>query len=123
MRERAKRGLAGAIAAVVLLAPLTAAAADPGGLPGDVAAGRALAFDRSMGNCLACHAIAAGDLPGNLGPPLGNVKAMVPDRKQLYAIIDDEPARNPETVMPPFGRNAILTPHQIDQIIDFLETQ
>ncbi len=70
MRERAKRGLAGAIAAVVLLAPLTAAAADPGGLPGDVAAGRALAFDRSMGNCLACHAIAGGDLPGNLGPPL-----------------------------------------------------
>lgn len=115
------RLIAGMIAGLILASPLAARAAAPAADP--VAAGRALAFDRAKGNCLACHEIAGGDLPGTIGPPLHDVKALVPDRKQLYAIIYDESARNPQTVMPAFGRNAILTAPQIKQIIDFLETQ
>ena len=71
--------------------------------------GETLAFDRSKGNCLTCHVIKGGDAPGNVGPPLSDMKARFPDRKELAAIIFDETKRNPQTVMPPFGRNLILT--------------
>ena len=71
--------------------------------------GETLAFDRSKGNCLTCHEIKGGDSPGNVGPPLADMKSRYPDRKELAAIIFDETKRNPQTVMPPFGRNLILT--------------
>jgi sulfur-oxidizing protein SoxX len=38
----------------------------------------------------------------------------------LTAIIEDETKRNPQTVMPPFGRNLILTEKEISAIVDFL---
>jgi L-cysteine S-thiosulfotransferase len=85
--------------------------------------GQALAFDRSKGNCLTCHDIKGGDSPGNVGPQLSDVKKRYPDRKELAAIIFDETKRNPLTVMPPFGRNLILTPQEIDSVIDFLYTR
>ena len=88
-----------------------------------VAAGEKLAFDRSKGNCLTCHDIKGGDAPGNVGPPLSGMKARFPDRKQLAAIIYDETKRNPQTVMPPFGRNLILTDQEINDVIDFLYTR
>src|SRR6185437_335594 len=86
-------------------------------------AGEALAFDRSKGNCLTCHEIRGGDAPGNVGPPLADVKNRYPDRKALAAIIFDETKRNPLTVMPPFGRNLILTKQEIESVIDFLYTR
>ena len=85
--------------------------------------GQALAFDRSKGNCLTCHAIKGGDAPGNVGPELANMKERFPDRKELHAIIFDETKRNPQTVMPPFGRNLILTDQEIEGVIDFLYTR
>ena len=39
------------------------------------------------------------------------------------AIISDETKRNPQTVMPPFGRNLILTDQEIEAIVDFLYTR
>ncbi|MGH7067752.1 MAG: sulfur oxidation c-type cytochrome SoxX [Acetobacteraceae bacterium] len=94
-----------------------------GASPASVAAGKKIVFSTALGNCLACHAIPGGSQPGDIGPPLKDVKALVPDRKTLYAILDDEQARNPQTMMPPFGRNAILTPEQINDVIDFLYTR
>jgi L-cysteine S-thiosulfotransferase len=88
-----------------------------------VAAGQKLAFDRSKGNCLTCHAIKGGNSPGNVGPPLMDMKSRYPDRKQLFAIIYDETKRNQTTVMPPFGRNLILTGQEINTLIDFLYTR
>lgn len=88
-----------------------------------VAVGEKLAFDRSKGNCLTCHDIKGGDAPGNIGPQLSNMKARFPDRKQLAAIIYDETKRNPQTVMPPFGRNLILTDQDINNVVDFLYTR
>jgi sulfur-oxidizing protein SoxX len=85
--------------------------------------GQTLAFDRSKGNCLTCHAIAGGDAPGNVGPPLSDMKARYPDRKELAAIIFDETKRNPQSVMPPFGRNLILTDAEIESVVDFLYTK
>ena len=84
--------------------------------------GQKLAFDRSKGNCLTCHEIKGGDLPGSIGPALKDIKSKYPDRKDLVAILTDETKRNPLTVMPPFGRNRILTEHEINAIVDFLQT-
>ena len=85
--------------------------------------GETLAFDRAKGNCLTCHDIKGGDAPGNVGPALSDIKARFPDRKELAAVIFDETKRNPESVMPPFGRNLILTNAEIDAIVDFLYTR
>jgi L-cysteine S-thiosulfotransferase len=85
--------------------------------------GELLAFDRGKGNCLTCHEIKGGDAPGNVGPPLAEMKKRYPHRKELAGIIFDETKRNPLTVMPPFGRNLILNEREIDQIIDFLYTR
>ncbi|UFZ08514.1 sulfur oxidation c-type cytochrome SoxX [Bradyrhizobium ontarionense] len=83
--------------------------------------GQKLAFDRGKGNCLTCHEIKGGDLPGSIGPKLENLKGKY-DRAELSAILNDETIRNPQTVMPPFGRNRILTGQEIDAIVDFLQT-
>jgi sulfur-oxidizing protein SoxX len=86
------------------------------------AEGQKLAFDRGKGNCLTCHDIKGGDLPGTIGPPLKDIKSRYPDRNDLVAILTDETKRNPQTVMPPFGRNLILTEQEINAIVDFLQT-
>ena len=102
------------IAAALVLSTAAAHAQSP-----DV--GKTLAFDRGKGNCLTCHVIKGGDLPGTIGPELKDLKARY-DRKELTAIVTDETLRNPLTVMPPFGRNRILTQQEIEAIVDFLQT-
>lgn len=88
-----------------------------------VKAGQALAFDRAKGNCLACHTMKGSDVPSNVGPELKNIRVQFPDRNTLYQIIWDEERRNPQTVMPAFGKDLILTHAQIEEIIDFLYTR
>ena len=85
--------------------------------------GEEIAFDRGKGNCLTCHVIRGGEAPGNLGPALADMKARFPDRKELAAIVFDETRRNPATVMPPFGRDLILTDVDIEAVVDFLYTR
>ena len=82
--------------------------------------GKQLAFSRSKGNCLACHVIADGELPGNIGPELKEIKRRFKDKKDLRAFIWDATEFNSETVMPPFGRNKILSEQEIDTIVDYL---
>jgi L-cysteine S-thiosulfotransferase len=103
-----------AIAVVLASTPVQAQSA--------VAEGQKLAFDRGKGNCLTCHEIKGGDLPGSVGPALTDIKTKYPDRNDLVAIVTDETKRNPLTVMPPFGRNRILTEKEINAIVDFLQT-
>ena len=83
--------------------------------------GQKIAFDRGKGNCLTCHVIKGGDLPGTIGPQLKDLKARY-GRDELIAIVTDETKRNPQTVMPPFGRNRILTEQEINAVVDFLQT-
>jgi sulfur-oxidizing protein SoxX len=99
-----------------------ALSASPACAQSAVAEGQALAFDRGKGNCLTCHDIKGGDLPGTIGPALKDIKSKYPDRNDLFAIVNDETKRNPQTVMPPFGRNHILTEQEISAIVDFLQT-
>jgi sulfur-oxidizing protein SoxX len=92
------------------------------GAQSSVTEGQRLAFDRAKGNCLSCHEIRGGDLSGSIGPALKDIKRKYPDRNDLIAILNDETRRNPQTAMPPFGRNRILTDQEINAIVDFLET-
>jgi L-cysteine S-thiosulfotransferase len=103
---------------LALLASLVAA---PAHAQSAVAEGQKLAFDRSKGNCLTCHVIKGGEYPGTLGPELSAIKGKY-KRDELVAIVFDETKRNPLTVMPPFGRNRILTDKEIESIVDFLLT-
>lgn len=84
--------------------------------------GKALAFERRKGNCLACHVIEGGELAGNYGPPLLLMKVRFPDREVLRAQIWDASIRMPSTRMPPFGRHRILTEDEIDLVVDFVLT-
>ena len=94
--------------------------------PERIAAGNEIAFRRSgeigVGNCLACHAIAGGESPGNMGPPLVAIQARFPDRDRLRRQIHDATEFNPISAMPPFGRHGILTEEEIELVIDFLYT-
>ena len=106
------------VAAVLAVALLAGARASAQALPGQT-----LAFDRGKGNCLTCHDIKGGEAPGNVGPPLADMKTRFPDRKELRGIVFDETKRNPQSVMPPFGKNLILTDGEIEAIVDFLYTR
>ncbi len=97
----------------------TAALADEAA---DIKAGKELAFNKKKGNCLACHQIEGGKLPGNIGPPLVAMKARFPDRAKLRAQIFDARKNNPNTIMPPFGPHEILSDSEIDKITTFIHS-
>jgi sulfur-oxidizing protein SoxX len=111
-----------ALVPALALALSTLIVSGPAHAQSSVAEGQKLAFDRGKGNCLTCHDIKGGDLPGTIGPPLKDIKSKYPDRSELVAILTDETKRNPLTMMPPFGRNRILTEQEINAIVDFLQT-
>jgi sulfur-oxidizing protein SoxX len=110
-----------ALALALALIPFGGAAADESA-DQRLAAGKKLVTARDKGNCLACHAIADGELPGNIGPPLVYMQQRFPDRAQLRAQVWDATARNPNTAMPPFGRHQILSDEEIDLIVDYIHT-
>jgi sulfur-oxidizing protein SoxX len=80
-------------------------------------------FGRKAGNCLACHMIPGGNLPGNIGPPLLAMKARFPNKADLRAQIWDPTEKNPNTIMPPFGKHGILTEKQVDQVTNYIYTK
>lgn len=103
---------------MLMLGSTTASAATES----EISAGKELAFDRKKGNCLACHAIAGGSLPGNIGPPLIAMQARFPDVKVLRAQIWNASANNPNTIMPPFGKHNMLSDAEIDKIVTFIHS-
>lgn len=82
--------------------------------------GKDLAFDRALGNCLACHMIQGGELPGNIGPPLIAMAARFPDKEILKAQIYDARVLNPNTIMMPFGPMGILDDEQLDKVVEYI---
>ncbi len=93
------------------------------GIAADEESGKALVFDKSKGNCLACHAIPndpTATSPGDVGPPLIDMKSRYPDRAKLRAQVWDATVANNRTGMPPFGRNKILTEAEIDKVTDYV---
>lgn len=84
--------------------------------------GGCIAVDQRKGNCLACHKIEGGNIPGNIAPPLVAMQQRFPDKAKLRAQIWDATVANPKTSMPPFGRHKILTEGEIDKLVEFLLT-
>ncbi len=82
--------------------------------------GKALAFDRKKGNCLACHMIQGGNLPGNIAPPLIAMKGRYPNKEDLRKQIWDPTISNPESSMPPFGKHEVLTKSELDKVVEFI---
>jgi L-cysteine S-thiosulfotransferase len=74
-------------------------------------------------NCEQCHEIKGLQNFGNIGPSLLDLKERYSDRKEIAAIIFDETKRNPQTTMPPFGRNLILNTDEIATLVDYLYNQ
>ena len=109
-----------AVIGALVLAPLPATAAE--GASSVVEKGKAVAIDRKKGNCLACHMMDDGTLPGNIGPPLISMKLRFPDKAKLRAQIWDATVANPNSIMIPFGRHKVLSEEEIDQIVEYVYT-
>ena len=103
--------------ALLLTAVPSAMAADSA-----IEKGKALAFDRKKGNCLACHAMDDGNLPGNIGPPLISMSLRFPDKAVLRSQVADATIKNPNSIMIPFGRHGVLSDSEIDQIVEYVYT-
>lgn len=87
-----------------------------------VTIGGCLVIDKKMGNCVACHEIAGTSMDGNVGPALKNVPALMGSKERAFQQIWDPEKYNPNTAMPPFGKDRILTRKQIHDVVEFLWT-
>jgi len=78
--------------------------------------------NNNIGNCTACHSIPAEPkiVAGNIAPPFIGMKSRFPDIEKLRAAVSDQKAIAPQTIMPPFGRNKILTPEQINVVVQYI---
>lgn len=122
VRTRALQ-VSGAVLAMVLggvVPPDLAAAQDQPANP--IESGKAIAMDRTKGNCTACHQVPGVEFHGDIAPPLVAIKERFPDRARLRAQIHDATAFNPTSVMPPFGKHRILTEAELDHVVAWLLT-
>ena len=88
----------------------------------DIAAGKSIAFNRAEGNCLACHVLPGGTMAGDVGPDLTHFpfKIVFHNRQKLENFIYDPEKVIPHINMPQFGKNKVLTHHQITLVADYL---
>jgi len=85
--------------------------------------GKDIAYNRTKGNCLACHAMPTqpdAESPGMYGPPLIAMSARYPDKAKLRAQIWDATKANPSSSMIPYGKHGVLTEAEIDKVTDFV---
>jgi len=92
-----------------------------GALDGNAEKGRQIAQARDKGNCLACHVMKGGAQPGTRGPDLSHYGNAGRSDAETYTAIHDMRTRNPETLMPPFGANEILSDLDIRDVVAFLQ--
>lgn len=126
MRKLHQVAAACAISAIMLSGNVLAqATATPSGAaaPKKEETGKDIAFNRSKGNCLACHAMPTlpdAESPGQYGPPLIAMSARFPDKARMRAQIWDATTFNAASSMIPFGKHGVLTEAEIDKVADFV---
>jgi sulfur-oxidizing protein SoxX len=86
-----------------------------------VTQGGCIVLNRKKGNCMGCHEI-AGTSSGNIATKMEDMAKRWPDKAKLREQIYDASKANPDTVMPPFGRHQLLTPDEIDKVVEFVLT-
>ena len=103
--------------------------------PGDAARGRAIALDRSTGNCITCHELPVrADFQGNLGPPLVGVAERYSIGELRLRVVDGKRI-NPDSNMPSYYRvhdlvavrrqsvgRPILTAQEVEDVLAYLQT-
>jgi sulfur-oxidizing protein SoxX len=112
----------GLAAALLALAGATAAEVEMPDLElnGDVEAGKAIAMDRSRGNCIACHMIPGGESPGAIGPALIAMQTRYPSKHAVAVQVWDPTVKNPDVVMPPFGKHGILSEQEFVDVVEYI---
>ena len=133
MSSRVRRTLGAPLGAALFLIAVLSASVSNGALAqsagtnisSQVDKGRAIFIDERKGNCAACHKApndAAVKTKSNIGMPLEAVKVRFPDRAKLRDAIWDLSKSVPNTIMPPYGKNRILSDDEIDSLVIYLET-
>lgn len=128
MRKPARGTLAAAGALALVMGSLSmvtqsvSAADEKAAEKSPIEQGKELAFDTKKGNCLACHKIEGGALPGNIGPALVNMQARFPDKQKLRDQIWDATKANPNSAMPPFGKFKALSEDELNKVVEFIYT-
>jgi len=89
---------------------------------GTAAEGKKIAENRKLGNCLACHVMGNGSQPGNIAPPLIAMQQRFPSKKMLREQIWDATKKNPNSMMPPFGKHGIISEQEIDKVVEYIYT-
>jgi sulfur-oxidizing protein SoxA len=90
---------------------------------GDPVRGKALAYQSDKGGCLACHVLGAdAEQPGSVGPNLSAYGKRGRGDDYIFQQVWDARAHNPDSTMPPFGTNDILSAEEIVHIIAYLQT-
>ena len=91
-----------------------------------IARGFRIIADQRLGNCMACHSMpdAQGkkaDIQSTFAPPLDTVASRY-GAATLRQWIADARVINPQTLMPPFAVNGILSNTQIDDVLAALQS-
>lgn len=91
-------------------------------LNGDPARGREIAQRADKGYCVVCHQIPGEEWPGTVGPSLVRYKLFNYPDAAIYQQIFDPRVINPQSVMPPYGANNILTEQDIRDLVAYLQS-
>ncbi|MBK1706676.1 sulfur oxidation c-type cytochrome SoxX [Halochromatium glycolicum] len=89
-------------------------------LEGSVESGKEIAMTRSKGNCIACHMIPGGESPGAIGPALVAIQTRYSSKADLAQQIWDPTVKNPDVVMPPFGKHGILSDQEFVDVVEYV---
>jgi sulfur-oxidizing protein SoxX len=91
-------------------------------LNGDPTRGRDIAQRSDKGYCIVCHQLPGEEWPGTVGVKLLNFKQHQYADVAVYQQIFDARVINPNTVMPPYGTNNILTEQEIRDLVAYLQS-
>jgi sulfur-oxidizing protein SoxX len=113
------RGAATALSLTLFAAPAIADMPDID-FNGSVDAGKEVAMTRSKGNCIACHLMPGGESPGAIGPALVAIQTRYSSKTDLAQQIWDPTVKNPDVVMPPFGKHGILSDQEFVDVVEYI---
>lgn len=78
-----------------------------------------------IGNCTACHWVVETELqnndqPGNVGPALLGMKARYPNKQDLFNKIWNSTNTVPNSIMPPFGADGMMTKEDVQSLVEYV---